>query len=196
MVMAVSERRACRAVGQHRSTQRRPVPPNPYRDRLVARSNRRGCGTSRWCTRVAGGGTSPHGTNPAASRGLDGREPPDEASVACGAAVGAARGTGESQDRRATSFTRRSGERDTLIGPPVPRETQRSPGSAPLSFPPFRSGSDLRTAFTGTESARERGSLTAVSHPFGSGSPALSAKRERTDPRHGAFRWGFRVACL
>ena len=37
MVMAVSERRACRAVGQHRSTQRRPVPPNPYRDRLVAR---------------------------------------------------------------------------------------------------------------------------------------------------------------
>jgi transposase InsO family protein len=34
MVMAVSERRACRAVGQHRSTQRRPVPPNPYRDRL------------------------------------------------------------------------------------------------------------------------------------------------------------------
>ncbi len=47
MVMAVSERRACRAVDQHRSTQRRPVPPNPYRDRLVARSNRRGCGTSR-----------------------------------------------------------------------------------------------------------------------------------------------------
>ncbi|MEY4005933.1 MAG: hypothetical protein RLZZ221_2029 [Verrucomicrobiota bacterium] len=37
MVMAVSERRACRAVGQHRSTQRRSVPPNPYRDRLVAR---------------------------------------------------------------------------------------------------------------------------------------------------------------
>jgi len=37
MVMDVSERRACRAVGQHRSTQRRPVPPNPERDRLVAR---------------------------------------------------------------------------------------------------------------------------------------------------------------
>ena len=37
MVMAVSERRACRAVGQHRSTQRRPAVPNPARDRMVAR---------------------------------------------------------------------------------------------------------------------------------------------------------------
>jgi putative transposase len=37
VVMAVSERRVCRVAGQHRSTQRRPVPPNPYRDRLVAR---------------------------------------------------------------------------------------------------------------------------------------------------------------
>lgn len=37
MVLSVSERRACRAVGQHRSTQRRPAPPNPYRDRLVSR---------------------------------------------------------------------------------------------------------------------------------------------------------------
>jgi transposase InsO family protein len=37
MVMDVSERRVCRVAGQHRSTQRRPVPPNPYRDRLVAR---------------------------------------------------------------------------------------------------------------------------------------------------------------
>lgn len=36
-VLRVSERRACRVVGQHRSTQRRPVPPNRYRDRLVAR---------------------------------------------------------------------------------------------------------------------------------------------------------------
>ena len=37
MAMDVSERRVCRVAGQHRSTQRRPVPPNPYRDRLVAR---------------------------------------------------------------------------------------------------------------------------------------------------------------
>jgi len=37
MAMAVSERRACRAVGQHRSTQRRSAPANPYRDMLVAR---------------------------------------------------------------------------------------------------------------------------------------------------------------
>jgi transposase InsO family protein len=37
MVMAVSERRACRTVGQHRSTQRRTAPPNPYRDKLVIR---------------------------------------------------------------------------------------------------------------------------------------------------------------
>ena len=37
MVMAVSERRACRTIGQHRSTQRRSAPPNPYRDKLVAR---------------------------------------------------------------------------------------------------------------------------------------------------------------
>jgi len=35
--MGVSERRACRVAGQHRSTQRRAAPPNPYRDRLVAR---------------------------------------------------------------------------------------------------------------------------------------------------------------
>jgi putative transposase len=35
MVMAVSERRACRTVGQHRSTQRRTAPPNQYRDKLV-----------------------------------------------------------------------------------------------------------------------------------------------------------------
>ena len=37
MVMDVSERRVCRVAGQHRSTQRRTAPPNPYRDRLVAR---------------------------------------------------------------------------------------------------------------------------------------------------------------
>jgi hypothetical protein len=37
MVMDVSERRLCRVAGQHRSTQRRPVQPNPYRDRLVVR---------------------------------------------------------------------------------------------------------------------------------------------------------------
>jgi putative transposase len=50
MVMDVSERRVCRVAGQHRSTQRRTAPPNPYRDRLVARMRdlamanpRRGC---------------------------------------------------------------------------------------------------------------------------------------------------------
>lgn len=37
MVLPVSERRACRAVGQHRSTQRRPAPANPCRDKLVSR---------------------------------------------------------------------------------------------------------------------------------------------------------------
>jgi len=37
MVLPVSERRAYQVVGQHRSTQRRPASPNPYRDRLVAR---------------------------------------------------------------------------------------------------------------------------------------------------------------
>ena len=37
MVMDVSERRVCRVAGQHRSTQRRTAPPNPYRDKLVAR---------------------------------------------------------------------------------------------------------------------------------------------------------------
>jgi putative transposase len=37
MVMDVSERRVCRVAGQHRSTQRRTVPPNPYRDKLVSR---------------------------------------------------------------------------------------------------------------------------------------------------------------
>jgi transposase InsO family protein len=36
-VLRVSERHACRVIGQHRSTQRRPEPPNPYRDRLVKR---------------------------------------------------------------------------------------------------------------------------------------------------------------
>jgi transposase InsO family protein len=36
-VRPLSERHACRVVGQHRSTQPRPAPPNPYRDRLVAR---------------------------------------------------------------------------------------------------------------------------------------------------------------
>jgi len=37
LVMDVSERRVCQVAGQHRSAQRRPAPPNPYRDRLVAR---------------------------------------------------------------------------------------------------------------------------------------------------------------
>ncbi|WP_353268434.1 hypothetical protein [Gemmatimonas sp.] len=37
MVMDVSERRVCRVAGKHRSTQRRTAPPNPYRDKLVAR---------------------------------------------------------------------------------------------------------------------------------------------------------------
>ncbi len=37
MVIDVSERRVCRVAGQHRSTQRRTAPPNPYRDKLVAR---------------------------------------------------------------------------------------------------------------------------------------------------------------
>jgi transposase InsO family protein len=34
--LRVSERHACRVVGQNRSTQQRAVAPNPYRDRLVA----------------------------------------------------------------------------------------------------------------------------------------------------------------
>lgn len=37
MVLPVSERRACRVVGQHQSTHRRPAPVNPYRDWLVSR---------------------------------------------------------------------------------------------------------------------------------------------------------------
>ena len=37
MVMEVSERRVCRVAHEHRSTQRRTAPPDPYRDRLVAR---------------------------------------------------------------------------------------------------------------------------------------------------------------
>jgi len=37
MVMDVSERRVCGVAGQHRSTQRRTAPPNPYRYTLVAR---------------------------------------------------------------------------------------------------------------------------------------------------------------
>ena len=36
-VLRVSQRQVCRVVGQHRSTQRRTAPPNPYRDKLVAR---------------------------------------------------------------------------------------------------------------------------------------------------------------
>ncbi len=36
-VLPVSERQACRVIVQHRSTQRRTAPPDPYRDRLVAR---------------------------------------------------------------------------------------------------------------------------------------------------------------
>ncbi len=36
-VLSVSERQACRVIGQHRSTQRRTAPPDPYRDTLVAR---------------------------------------------------------------------------------------------------------------------------------------------------------------
>jgi hypothetical protein len=36
-MLHMSERHACRVIGQHRSTQRRPEPRNPYRDRLVAR---------------------------------------------------------------------------------------------------------------------------------------------------------------
>jgi hypothetical protein len=37
VVMEVSERRVCRVAHEHRSTQRRTAPPDPYRDRLVAR---------------------------------------------------------------------------------------------------------------------------------------------------------------
>ncbi len=37
MALHVSERRACRVLGQHRSTHRRPAPPDPYRDSLVAK---------------------------------------------------------------------------------------------------------------------------------------------------------------
>ena len=36
-VLRVSQRQVCRVVGQHRSTQRRTAPPNPYRDKLVTR---------------------------------------------------------------------------------------------------------------------------------------------------------------
>jgi hypothetical protein len=36
-VLPVSERQACRVIGQHRSTQRRTAPSDPYRDKLVAR---------------------------------------------------------------------------------------------------------------------------------------------------------------
>jgi len=36
-VLPVSERQACRVIGQHRSTQRRTAPPDPHRDKLVAR---------------------------------------------------------------------------------------------------------------------------------------------------------------
>ena len=38
LVMDVSERRVCRVAGQHRSTQRRPAPPNPSPDGLVVRT--------------------------------------------------------------------------------------------------------------------------------------------------------------
>ncbi len=36
-MLPVSERQACRVIGQHRSTQRRTAPSDPYRDKLVAR---------------------------------------------------------------------------------------------------------------------------------------------------------------
>jgi putative transposase len=36
-VLPVSERQACRVIGQHRSTQRRTASPDPYRDNLVGR---------------------------------------------------------------------------------------------------------------------------------------------------------------
>ena len=53
MLRDVSKRRVCRVAGQHRSTQRRPVPPNPYRDRLW-----RGCGSSPSITRAVATATS------------------------------------------------------------------------------------------------------------------------------------------
>ena len=37
IVIGVSEQRVCLVAGQHRSTQRRTAPPNPYRDKLMAR---------------------------------------------------------------------------------------------------------------------------------------------------------------
>lgn len=37
MMMEVSDRRVCRVVDRHCSTQRRTAPPAPYWDRLVAR---------------------------------------------------------------------------------------------------------------------------------------------------------------
>jgi hypothetical protein len=37
MVMYVSEGRVCRVAGEHRSIQHRPVPPDTYRNQLVAR---------------------------------------------------------------------------------------------------------------------------------------------------------------
>jgi len=36
-VLRVSRLQVCRVAGQHRSTQRRTAPPNPYRDKLVSR---------------------------------------------------------------------------------------------------------------------------------------------------------------
>ncbi|MBX3356585.1 MAG: hypothetical protein KF724_12885 [Phycisphaeraceae bacterium] len=47
MVLPVSERRACRVVGQHRSTHRRPAPVNPYRDRLLSRMRERAVANPR-----------------------------------------------------------------------------------------------------------------------------------------------------
>ena len=46
-VMDVSERRVCRVAGRHRSTQRRTVALNPYRDKLVAEMRELAVGNPR-----------------------------------------------------------------------------------------------------------------------------------------------------
>jgi transposase InsO family protein len=46
-VLRVSQRQVCRVAGQHRSTQRRTAPPNPYRDKLVARMRELAMATPR-----------------------------------------------------------------------------------------------------------------------------------------------------
>ena len=62
VVLPVSGRQACRVIGQHRGTQRRTAPSDPYRDNLVVRMRELAVANPRrgrryvWtsCTRYAG----------------------------------------------------------------------------------------------------------------------------------------------